>query len=382
MPLPRALVALPGAVLVVAALAGCTQKATTTGADGNAVTVTATDTSCSLSATAIRSGTTTFTVKNTGSKVTEFYVTKGDTTVGEVENVAPGLTRSLSLALQPGSYTTSCKPGETGSGVGRATLKVTGDSAKPAADIRSKQSAVEATYRQYVRDQAEALLTNTKRFASLYAGGSTAAAKALYPSARASYERIEPVAESFGSLDPRLDARKPDVPAGTAWTGWHRIEADLWGTSAPSAAQRRDRAATLVADTEALVTKVDAASFHPTADVISNGAVALLDEVARRKITGEEEAYSHTDLADFAANLQGAKAAYDAVRPLAAASQPALVKQIDARFTGLAAMLAKHRSGTGFAAYTSLDAGEVKALSDGVNALAEPLSRLTAAVLR
>jgi iron uptake system component EfeO len=147
MPLPRALLALPGAVLAVAALAGCTQKATTTGADGNAVTVTATDTACSLSATSIHSGTTTFTVKNTGTKVTEFYVAKGDATLGEVENVAPGLTRTLGLALQPGSYTTSCRPGQTGSGVGRATLKVTADSAKPAADTRSGQGEAESAYR-------------------------------------------------------------------------------------------------------------------------------------------------------------------------------------------------------------------------------------------
>lgn len=99
-------------------------------------------------------------------------------------------------------------------------------------------------------------------------------------------------------------------------------------------------------------------------------------------MTGEEKAYSHTDLADFAGNLDGAKKAYDLVRPLAADSQPALVKQIDARFTALAAMLAKHREGDGYASYTTLGDGEVKALSDGVNALAEPLSRLTAAVLQ
>lgn len=126
MSLPRALAALPGALLVVAALAGCQQKTTTTGAAGNAVTVTATDTACSLSTTSLRRGTTTFTVKNTGTKVTEFYVQSGGTMVGEVENVAPGLTRTLSLSLKAGRYTTLCKPGETGSGVGRTTLEVAG----------------------------------------------------------------------------------------------------------------------------------------------------------------------------------------------------------------------------------------------------------------
>jgi iron uptake system component EfeO len=382
MPLNRVLLAVPGAVLLVAALAGCTQKATTSASGGSTVTVTASDQDCSLSATSIRSGTTTFSVKNTGTKVTEFYVSAGDKILGEVENVAPGLTRSLSLSLEPGSYTTLCKPGETGDGVGRATLKVTGAAAAPAADVHRQQTVAEARYRDYVRDQAAQLLRDTKRFAALYAAGSATAAKRLYPDARASYERIEPVAESFGALDAKLDARKPDVPAGTTWTGWHRIEADLWGDGSPSAAERRDRAATLVEDTEALVAKVDAPAFEPTADAISNGAIALLDEVANGKITGEEEAYSHTDLADFAANLEGAKVAYDVVRPLAAATQPALVEQIDGRFATLAAMLAKHRDGDAYAAYTTLSKTEIKTLSDGVNALGEPLSRLTAAVLQ
>jgi iron uptake system component EfeO len=239
---------------------------------------------------------------------------------------------------------------------------------------------VERGYRDYVRAQAATLLAGTKRFAALYAGGSDAAAKALYPTARASYERIEPVAESLGTLDRKLDARRNDLPAGTAWTGWHRIEADLWGAP-PTAAERRARAATLVEDTETLVEKVDSAAFQPTADAISNGATALLDEVAKSKITGEEEAYSHTDLADFAANLEGAKRAYELVRPLAAASQPAHVQQIDARFAALASLLGAHRSGDRYASYATLGKGDVKALSDGVNALAEPLSRLTAAVL-
>lgn len=136
MPLPHALVAVPGAVLLVAALAGCTQKATTAAGGGNTVTVTASDRACALSTTSIRSGATTFTVKNSGSKVTEFYVSKGSKILGEVENVAPGLTRSLSLSLPAGSYSTLCKPGQSGSGVGKATLEVTAAAAQPAPGLQ------------------------------------------------------------------------------------------------------------------------------------------------------------------------------------------------------------------------------------------------------
>lgn len=147
MSFPRALVALPSAVLVVAALAGCQQKAATTAVGGGTVTVTASDTACTLSTESIRSGTTTFSVKNTGSKVTEFYVQRGSTILGEVENVGPGLTRTLNVSLKAGSYTTLCKPGGTGSGVGKATLRVTGATAALASDVRSMRAAIEVAHR-------------------------------------------------------------------------------------------------------------------------------------------------------------------------------------------------------------------------------------------
>ena len=38
---------------------------------------------------------------------------------------------------------------------------------------------------------------------------------------------------------------------------------------------------------------------------IANGANELLAEVSASKITGEEERYSHIDLVDFEANVEG-----------------------------------------------------------------------------
>ncbi len=52
-------------------------------------------------------------------------------------------------------------------------------------------------------------------------------AKKLYAPARAYYERIEPVAEALGDLDPNIDARVNDVDAAD-WRGFHRIEKALW----------------------------------------------------------------------------------------------------------------------------------------------------------
>ena len=56
-----------------------------------------------------------------------------------------------------------------------------------------------------------------------------AQAKALYPKVRMYYERSEPVAEAFGDLDPKIDARLADMKEkGKEWSGYHKIEKALY----------------------------------------------------------------------------------------------------------------------------------------------------------
>lgn len=119
-----------------------------------------------------------------------------------------------------------------------------------------------------------------------------------------------------------------------------------------------------------------------TVDQIANGSRGLLEEVATGKVTGEEEAWSHTDLWDFQANVDGAKVGYDGVRPILLANgNKALATQLDRAFKDLQKLLDQHKEGDGFVLYTDLSQDEVKDLSDAVNALSEPLSKLTAAVV-
>ncbi len=44
------------------------------------------------------------------------------------------------------------------------------------------------------------------------------------------------------------------------------------------------------------------------------GAAGLIEEVAASKISGEEDRYSHTDLWDFQANIDGAQKIVDLLR--------------------------------------------------------------------
>jgi iron uptake system component EfeO len=229
-----------------------------------------------------------------------------------------------------------------------------------------------------VSGEADQLLTATTAFAAAVKANDVAAAKELYAPARSHWERIEPVAESFGDLDPAIDARENDVEAGQEWTGFHKIEKDLWVAGDVSKDART--ADKLVADVKEIVTRAKAADLSPAQ--LANGSKELLDEVATGKVTGEEERYSRTDLWDFAANLEGSRAAVDALRDALVARDASLVAELDAKFAAARSALDEHRAGTGWKPYTALSPVEVKELSDVINALAEPVSKVAATVTR
>ncbi|MBR7503609.1 EfeM/EfeO family lipoprotein, partial [Mycobacterium tuberculosis] len=83
-----------------------------------------------------------------------------------------------------------------------------------------------------------------------------------------------------------------------------------------SNADREKYADLLIEDTKVLYDRTREMTFTP--DQLSNGAKELLDEVATGKVTGEEETWSHTDLWDFQANVDGARVAYEDLKPLLA----------------------------------------------------------------
>ena len=136
----------------------------------------------------------------------------------------------------------------------------------------------------------------------------------------------------------------------------------------------------LLVDTSTLVGLIPTVELS-TAN-LGNGAAALLEEVAEGKVTGEEERYSRTDLWDFQANVEGAFEAYSALEPVLSQKDADLSSTLATRFEALFAELAKHAAGEGFVGYDTLTDAEIRVLADKVDALAEPLSRVTAAVVR
>jgi len=394
---PIAAAAAAGALALV--LAGCVPNSPA----GTALTVDITDTGCDVSASTATAGAITFELTNNGTDVNEFEILADDQLriVGEKENVTPGQTVSYVAQLDPGTYYTACKFQLVGAPTGVAEFTVTGEAAAVDADRQELIDEAVVNYIAYIRSQAGELLPQVQEFVDAYVAGDDETARSLFDSARVSYERIEPTAEAFGDLDPKIDYREVDAVAeGLDWTGFHRIEKDLWvpaadglnsdGQSAwldwaPSTPeQRAEFGAGLVENVQELFDLVSDPSFEVSLADISNGAIGLLDEVATGKISGEEDWWSHTDLTDFAANVQGAEVAFGNVKAIAAQTDDgaALVTEIDTQFAALEDVLAQYGSiDGGFTPYDQVTDAERKQLSDAVNALAEPLSQLTSTVL-
>jgi high-affinity iron transporter len=341
-----------------------------TGAAHKTVNVAISDAGCEPAALELASGPTTFVVTNKGSsRVTEYEVVQGDRALAEAENVTSGLTKRFSLTLQPGRYELRC----TG-GTRSASLAVTGARRDLALDPALRRGV--DGYRTFLERETASLVTGVEALRDALAAGDLAAAQRAYATARVPYERVEPVAESFGDLDPRIDARANDVPK-SQWTGFHPIERKLWvqETTKGTAAL----ADGLVTDARKLQGLVRGVKLEPAQ--VGNGANELLGEVSKSKITGEEERYSHLDLLDFDANVEGARAAFDAIRPALTGKDPDLVAEIERRFALVDAALRPHARADGFVSYTALRKHEVRRLSEVIDALAEPLSRAPARAL-
>ena len=394
-------------------LAGCVENSS-----GDGIDVQAKEDTCTVATNSVESGTRTFSITNEGERVTEFYVLADDglRVIAERENITPGSTADLTVQLEPGTYYTACKPGLRGPNVGQAEFTVTGEPIQYSESDEQRFNEARDNYVAFVKNEVAELLPKTEEFAEAYAAGDDEKAKDLYATTRVHYERIEPIAEALGVLDARIDYRevdyvaeadqlKEDDPTFTEWLGFHRMEKDLWPPAAdtknadgaparegwePSTPEkRREIADALIADVEQLHTTVTSPDFAEendiTVDTVSNGAMGLLEEVATTKVTGEENWWSHKDLYDFQANIQGSRIAFDMVKDIAAErgeEGKKLVDEISSRFDDIQTLLDQYGSlETGYVDYDEVDAGQQAKLTRALDALREPLSNLTGTVL-
>ena len=243
----------------------------------------------------------------------------------------------------------------------------------------TKEQLKQATelYKKFVENQVDTLLKDTEKFAETIKAGNLEEAKKQYPLIRMSYERSEPIAESFGELDVNIDFRLADYleekKTEDGWRGFHKIEKIMWEQNTTKGTE--EYADQLVKDIKELKAKV--ATVEVTPDLMVTGAVDLLNEVATQKITGEEEIFSHTDLYDFKANIEGAEEIFKIFKPLIEKKDSKLAKDLVEKFATINGLLDKYKTDDKhYKLYTDLTKENTKELSEAVTKLGEPLSQM------
>lgn len=267
----------------------------------------------------------------------------------------------------------SCGKGNTGKEEGKAGTTA-GQAANQGKTDLSKETA---EYKKYVEGQIDMLLKDTENFAQLLKTGKLDEAKKVYPLIRMAYERSEPIAESFGESDVKIDYRlvdfKEEFKNEEGWKGFHRIEKILWEQNTTKGTEKY--VDDLVNDIKELKAKI--ATIEVTPDLMVTGAIDLLNEVSTQKITGEEEVFSHTDLYDFRANIEGAQKIFELFRPKLEQKDAKLVTTLDTEFKAVNALLDKYMTDDKhYKLYTELTKEDTKALAEAVTKLGEPLSQM------
>ena len=342
-------------------------------ADGS-INIAVTDTACDPMELTVPSGKTVFNIKNNSGRKLEWEILEGVMVVDERENIAPGLSDKMTVTLLPGTYEMTC--GLLTNPRGKLTVTDSGFKAQPAQADMNKLAQPLADYKTYVQGEAKQLVEKTEKFVAAVKADKVDEAKALFADTRVHYERIEPIAELFNELDPAIDSREDDYKEKAkddAFTGFHRIEHALWidgkiDDKVKATADKLDK------DVKTLKAEIDVLSFPP--GKVVGGAADLIEEVAGTKITGEEDRYSHTDLSDFQANIDGSQKIVELFRPMIAEKDKALLDTVDANFKQINDILAKYKKGDGFETYDKLSEADRTQLKAPINTLAEELGKL------
>jgi iron uptake system component EfeO len=352
------------------------------GDKSSTVKVQLTSQGCEPKPASVPAGAVEFDITNSGAagSVSEAELRTNDKAhiLGEQENLTPGLSGGFSLTVRPGTYVVNCP----GASQPDWTFKVTGTAAGPNWQSNPQLTSAVQGYGTYVKQNTADLVTHTRSFCQAISSGTMNQARQLYTPARIYYEKIEPVAEVWGSLDISIDGRwENPVTVKSQFTGFHRIEQMLWQDKSLNGAAAM--CSGLVKNERQLLTLVSTAQYNPLE--IASGATDLINEAGTSKISGEEERYSNTDLPVFEANLQASMQVIDLLSPYLQTKAASTVSLIKQRHDAVESLLTKYKAtpgyeNTGYVDYSTVTKAGRKQLSAAVNALAEAMSKVSSEV--
>jgi high-affinity iron transporter len=330
----------------------------------------------------------TFLVVNQSTRTATVYLFRADSgrIIDTLTGLAPGASRRLTATLTPGPYAWGCDLQGYPRHVSEAD-KVTGH--RQAGGTGPVIVPVQPdeligpldTYRRYVSTKIQTLVTQVAALESAVDSGQPGTAEADWLTAHETWLQLgqdDGAYGAFGELGRRIDGTAAGLVGGESspqFTGFHKIELDLWTRNDLPAA--RTDTAQLVALVTTLSQLRLSAVLPATKLGLTNWTLRpheVLEDALRDSLTGDDDYGSHTDLDSIVADVSVTRYLLGLLAPLLQPRAPQLVGTARRELTYLDQVITSPANdGIAIAALPRLERERVDAATD---AALETLSRV------
>lgn len=261
------------------------------------------------------------------------------------------------------------------------------DASSSNVDNRRVEAAL-ARYRSTLQEEAAHLVAKTEAIATQVEDDELEKAQSRYSMARVRYSQLEPlVDEVLADMDRRIDSYPDEVPS-SRFGGFHRVERGLFDDETVEGVMPVARV--LLADVEELRRELRTVPLKP--EQIATAVAGSLSELPASMLAGAEEPYADNDMVDVAANVEGAEAAFAAIKPMLI-EESELVDEIEAQLAKAYAQLDEFGTlardpeqirsaapGTSFVVYSQVPQPELRKQAESIETLADQLSQAAASI--
>jgi iron uptake system EfeUOB component EfeO/EfeM len=246
---------------------------------------------------------------------------------------------------------------------------------------RAAEAQELAGYRSYVAGQLTTLQSQVSALQGALASRSLAAAESAWLSAHGTWLTIgqdDGAYGCFGALGGAIDGLAGGLPLGTAdpgFTGFHRIEFDLWTNHDLNAA---------ASDTQTLEGLLGQLLAQPLTSYLpasANGIAGwvlrpheVFEDASRDTLSADDDYGSGTELASLSADVSAVQTMLDELAPTLDPLAPSLVADADAQLDMLNTAIVATRSGATWVSIQNLAAPERQQVDADVGALLQTLA--------
>jgi high-affinity iron transporter len=292
--------------------------------------------------------------------------------------VHPQATEALAVRLKAGRYKWSCML------QGRSTVLSSVQAVQQApvqgpagpmyvTPVYSIQMAPEiAAYRAYVSGELALEAGQVQLLGTAIGGGQMAAARAAWLTAHLTWHRIGGAYDAFGDLGLAIDGTAARLQTGIAspqFTGFHKVEMDLWQNDDLAAAATDTT--TLLSDVNKLAGQFPHESIPATELPLRTHEI--LEDALRDELSGSDDYGSGTDMASVEADVDGTRELLSLLAPLLDPRAPDLEATAGAQLTKLDGALAATQVNGQWVAVTQVPLAQREQVDGDIGAALETL---------